>query len=473
MEPFLALRWQDLVDILLITLVLYRLYVWIQGTRALRILIALAGLGLLYFLARWAGLFITTWILQYLWAVILVIAVVIFQSEIRQVLERMSPLRFFLGGPETLDPQLIDEVVRAAFELAQKRIGALIVFQREDILSDHLKGGISLEGRVSYEVLSSIFIPTGPAHDGAVIIHGSRILSVSSYLPLSDNSNLPRNFGTRHRAGIGITERTDALSLIISEERGEVRLAMEGRTAVMPAAESLRDRLKALLGRAQPVRGKWQTVLTRNLAPKIVSFALVLAVWGLMTGQQRAELWLTIPLEYRNMPPNMQIAGDPTNRVEVGIRGPRGIISAISPDQVRAHIDLSRCPLGANNFHLTAENIRTPLGAEIIKINPGAVRIRLEEVKSRSVPVRAHLVGRLPALMRLKSVLIEPSAILLQGPESTLEKVQELSTEQIDLSQVRGSGRVVVGVEINSPYLRLAPNQPSKVNVDITIEKES
>ncbi|HEX7373174.1 MAG TPA: diadenylate cyclase, partial [Thermodesulfobacteriota bacterium] len=186
------MRWQDVLDIFLITYILYRLYVWLQGTRALRILIALGALGVLYLLARLSGLFITTWILQYLWAVILVIAVVIFQSEIRQVLERMSPVRFFLGRPEALDRLVLEEVGRTAFELAQKHIGALIVFRRRDILEDHLKGGIPLDGRVSYEVLSSIFLPTSPAHDGAVIIHEGRIVSLGCYLPLSDNTLLPR-----------------------------------------------------------------------------------------------------------------------------------------------------------------------------------------------------------------------------------------------------------------------------------------
>ena len=367
---------------------------------------------------------------------------------------------------------MVDEVVRVSFDLAQKRIGALMVFQREDILGDHLKGGIALDGRLSYEVLSSIFLHGAPAHDGAVIIHGNRIVSVGCYLPLSDNANMPRNYGSRHRAGIGITERGDALTLIVSEERGEVLLAMEGRAIPLSNPEDLRARLKLLLGRPQAARGKWQTVLTENLAPKIVSFVLVAVLWGLITGQQRAELWLTIPLEYRNMPQNLEIAGDPTNRVEVGIRGPRGMIAGITPEQVRAHVDLSRCPMGSNNFHLTAENVRTPLGTEIIKINPGAVRVRLDEVKSRSVPVRTNFVGTLPAPLRLKSVFIEPSALMLQGPESTLARVQEITTERIDLSRIRGSGRISVGVEIYSPYLRLAPNQPSKVNVEITLEKE-
>ncbi len=455
----------------MITFILYRLYVWIQGTRALRILIALAALGLFYFLARWAGLFITSWILQYLWAVILVIAVVVFQSEIRQVLERMSPLRFFLGRPESLDRLMMDEVVRASFDLAHKRIGALIVFQREDILEHHLKGGIPLDGRLSYEVLFSIFLPNGPAHDGAVIIHEGRMVLVGCYLPLSDQTSLPRNFGSRHRAGIGITEHGDAVSLIISEERGEVLLAMEGGTTPVSNPEDLKKRLEKLLIKSQPAREKWQARLTANLLPKIISFVSVLLLWGFITGQQRAELWLTVPLEYRNMPANMEIAGDLTNRVEVGLRGRRGMISAITPDQVRAHVDLAQSPQGSNYIHLTADNISVPLGTEIIKINPATVRVRLDEVKSRSVPVRVHFVGKLVSPLSLKSVLIEPSTVVLQGPEGALAKVHEVFTEPVDLSRVQGNGKVSLGVEIHSPSLRLAPNQPARVSVEIIVEK--
>jgi uncharacterized protein (TIGR00159 family) len=464
------MRWQDVLDIFLITYILYRLYVWLQGTRALRILIALGALGVLYLLARLSGLFITTWILQYLWAVILVIAVVIFQSEIRQVLERMSPVRFFLGRPEALDRLVLEEVGRAAFELAQKHIGALIVFRRRDILEDHLKGGIPLDGRVSYEVLSSIFLPTSPAHDGAVIIHEGRIVSLGCYLPLSDNTSLPRNYGTRHRAGIGITERCDAISLIISEERGEVMMAMGGEITRMADPIELQTRLESFLMKPQVPQGRWQAALTSNLAPKIISFSLVLVLWGFIAGQHRAELWLTVPLEYRNMPVNTEITGDLVNKVEIGIRGPRGMISGISPEQVRAHVDLSQTSRGLNYVRLTTENINVPLGTEITKINPSSVRIRLENVKTRSVQVKAHFVGKLPGPLGLKTVEVDPPFISLQGPESILDKVREVRTEPVDLSRVSGSTKIAIGVEIHPPQLRLAPNQPSRVSVNLQID---
>jgi uncharacterized protein (TIGR00159 family) len=472
-EILASMRWQDLMDILLITFILYRLYVWLQGTRALRILIALAALGLLYLLARWSGLFITTWILQYLWAVILVIMVVVFQSEIRQVLERMSPLNFFLGQPETLDRLALEEVVRTAFELAKNRIGALIVFQRRDILEDHLKGGIPLDGRISFEVLSSIFIPSSPAHDGAVIIHGGRIVSVGCYLPLSDNPALPRNYGSRHRAGIGITEKCDAISLIVSEERGEVLLAVEGEITRMGNPGDLQERLGSMLFKVERRKNRWPSALTANLVPKGIAFALVLVLWGFIAGQQRTEMWLTVPLEYRNIPTNMEIAGELVNKVEVGIRGPRGVISGVSQDQVRAHIDLSQGLRGLNYVRITTDNIRIPVGTEVTKINPSSMRIRLEDVKTRSVQVKAQFIGKLPQPLRLETVWVEPHFVVLQGPESRLTKVREVLTEPIDLSSITENTKISVGVDVNFPQIRLAPNQPSHVAVEIKIEKGS
>ena len=472
-EILASMRWQDFMDILLITFILYRMYVWLQGTRALRILFALAALGLLYILARWSGLFITTWILQYLWAVILVIMVVVFQSEIRQVLERMSPVRFFLGQPESLDQMALEEVVRTCFELAQNRIGALLVFQRRDLLEDHLKGGIPLDGRISSEVLSSIFLPKSPAHDGAVIIHGGRMVSVGCYLSLSDNPFLPRHYGSRHRAGIGITEKSDAISLIVSEERGEVSLAVKGGINRIDNPEDLRERLGSMLFKAEKGKNRWPSALTANLIPKSIAFALVLVLWGFIAGQQRTEMWLTVPLEYRNIPTNMEMVGEWINKVEVGIRGLRGVISGLSQDQVRAHIDLFQGLRGLNFVRLTPDNIRIPVGTEITKINPSAVRIRLEEVKTRFVQVRAQFIGKLVKPLHLGTVLIEPPGVVLQGPESLLAKVREVLTEPIDLSNIKENSKISVGVDVNTPQIRLAPNQPSQVAVEIKIEKGS
>ncbi len=171
------------------------------------------------------------------------------------------------------------------------------------------------------------------------------------------------------------------------------------------------------------------------------------------------------------MPPNMEIVGEMVNRVEVGIRGPRTLMSSTGPDQLRAHVDLSQALLGLNYVRLVPDNIRAPLGAEITKITPSTVRIRLEEVKTRSLPVKSHFVGKLPRELRLKTVWVEPPFIVLQGPVGILKKVREIFTEPIDLAEIKESTKVSVGVEIGSSQIRLAPDQPSQVAVDIKVER--
>jgi YbbR domain-containing protein len=169
----------------------------------------------------------------------------------------------------------------------------------------------------------------------------------------------------------------------------------------------------------------------------------------------------------------MEIVGEMASRVEVGIRGPRTIISTITPGQLRAHVDLSQALTGLNYIRLTPESLRVPLGTEITKIDPSSVRIRLEEVKSRFVPVKVHLIGKLPPLLRLRSVMVAPPSIVLQGPEGQLKKVREIFTEPVDLSELKEDTRISLGIEINSPQLRLAPDQPPQVIVDIKIQKGS
>ncbi len=469
-EIFSLMRWQDAIDITIIATIIYWLYTWLQGTRALRILLAFAALAIFYFLALWFGFFMTTWILQYLWAVILVIMVVVFQAEIRQVLEKISPLRFFLGRPEPFDKLVFEEIIRTVFDLPKSRIGALLVFQRSDLIEDYLKGGIPLDGRISYEVLFSIFQPRSPTHDGAVIIKGGRIVSVGCYLPLSDNPKLPRYYGTRHRAGIGITEKSDALSLIVSEERGEISLAIDGHISLISNREELREKLMALLLREKRKKF-WSSLVTTNWAPKIGAVALSLSLWGFIAGQQKTEMLFTIPLEYRNLPPNVEISGDLVNRIEVGLRGPRGVITNVSADKIRAHVDLSQSSRGLNYIRLSMENITIPLGAEITKINPEIIRLRLEEVKTRAIEVKAKLVGKLPKPLRLKSVVIEPSSVILQGPESLLKKVKGVFTEPVDLSQINEDTKILVTIDVDVPQIRLAADQPAKVSVEIKVEK--
>ncbi len=305
-----------------------------------------------------------------------------------------------------------------------------------------------------------------------MVIEGGRIASAGGYLPLSDNPALPQKYGTRHQAGIGITERCDAVALIVSEERGEVSLAVEGDIQRIDSPDVLKSRLESMIvNPRQQQQSRWHGAFTSNVAAKIVSFTLVLVLWVFIGGQPRAEVWLTLPLEYRNMPANMEIVGEMVNRVDVGVRGPRTLISTIAPDQLKANVDLSQATPGLNYVRVTPDNVRTPLGTEVTRITPSVVRIRLEDVKTRSIPVKVHFVGKLPTTLRLVSAGVEPPLLTIQGPTGLLKKTREVFTEPVDLSEIKESTRILIGVEISSSQIRLAPDDPSQVTVDLKVEK--
>jgi YbbR domain-containing protein len=182
-------------------------------------------------------------------------------------------------------------------------------------------------------------------------------------------------------------------------------------------------------------------------------------------------VWLTVPLEYRNMSANKEIAGELVNKVEVGIRGPRHMISSLNSEQVRAHVDLSQATGGLNYIRLSADNIRIPLGLEITKFHPSTVRLKLENVKTRSIKVKPQFIGKLPSPLRLKEVGVEPPFVVLQGPESILGDFREIPTEPIDLSLIKENKKISVSVDIPSPQVHLSPSQSSQVSVDLKVER--
>src|SRR5512136_2477893 len=189
----------------------YQLYSWFKNTRALQVVIGLGFLVLLYVVTKNLGLFMTSWVLQELGTVLFVLLIVIFQTEIRQALYRFSLLRNFFGRQGNSSQLDLMELSRAFFALAETRTGAIIVFQRKEPLDEYLLHGTPLDSLVSAQLIGSIFRTGTPLHDGAVVIRDNRVTQASCHLPLSGNAELPSHFGTRHRAALGLSERSDAV----------------------------------------------------------------------------------------------------------------------------------------------------------------------------------------------------------------------------------------------------------------------
>jgi len=222
-------RWVlDFLDIALMSLVLYRLLLILKGTKAVQMLIGLGILLLASVASRYLELYTIDWLVQSFWAQIVIAIIVLFQPEIRRALAHIGEAQF-LTFTKAEELKSLEEIVRASVSLANKKIGALIVIERDTSLKDFIEVGTPLDARVSRELLASIFHPTSPIHDGAVIIKGNRIAAAGCFLPITLSSELSKALGTRHRAGVGLTEETDAVAIIVSEETGFISMAMDGR----------------------------------------------------------------------------------------------------------------------------------------------------------------------------------------------------------------------------------------------------
>ena len=264
MTHFLVgLRIRDLVDIVIVAFVLYRVLLVFRGTVAIQMLFGLGFLMAARFVARTADLRSLSFVLENFWAFWVLALIVLFQPELRRTLAqagRNPLLQRVVGQGSAERRQILQEIARAVDALAAKRIGALVAIERQVGLRAYAELGVPMEAVVSAELLGSLFQPGSPLHDGATLIQGDRITAAGCFLPLSRNLGLSRTFGTRHRAAVGLSEETDAVVVVVSEETGVVSLAVDGVIERGLDAERLQERLVALLG-GDGVRSRGRSLL--------------------------------------------------------------------------------------------------------------------------------------------------------------------------------------------------------------------
>ena len=378
------LRFQDVLDILFLAVVAYHLYLWFYGSKALKALVGLLALGAVFTLARTWGLFMTTWVFQILWQVLVLLLIILFQSEIRQVLERVNPLKAIGFRKFATSEDWIPGFLEAVFSLAAKRIGALIIIERVDQVKEWITAGQPLEGAPSPELLTSIFQKDSPLHDGAVLIKDGRIYEVACYLPLSPDEGLPNEWGTRHRAALGLSQRCDAWVVVVSEERGDISLARGGKMVHVDNQEKLSQLVKeAIIPYSIPRKKWWERIrffLVNRWRAKLGAVLLVSALWLLLAGQQDFEQTIRVSLETKNLPPQMEILDPLEPTVQITVRGLRKDASSLNERNVHAKIDLSMASFGRRIFPITRDQIFLPNDRiQVVKIEPSKLEFTLKE----------------------------------------------------------------------------------------------
>ncbi|MBU5638302.1 diadenylate cyclase CdaA [Geomonas sp. Red69] len=378
---FPQIRPQDIADILIMTFLLYQLYSWFKNSKALQVVLGLLFLGVIYFVTKGLGLFMTSWILQELGTVLLVLLIVVFQSEIRQALYRLSLLRNLFEHQESVVRVDLLEFSATVFSLASQRIGALVVFQRAELLDDLILHGVPMDSLVSGSLVTSIFMPGSPLHDGAVLVKDGRVALASCHLPLSVSAEVPQHLGTRHRAALGLSERSDAVIVVVSEERGEVSLSLQGELEVMASQAQLHERLTSLL---QPLSREEQRVgifkrLFSNFWPKVAIFCVVVVSWLLITYRQGEILTVTAPVTFHNLPDSLTLTRSYPDEVDLQLKSFSNLVGSPKNLDIVVDLDLSKAKEGNNNIQISKDLIRLPPGVVVVNLDRSLVRVTVEK----------------------------------------------------------------------------------------------
>lgn len=376
------LKWQDVLDVLLLSALAYWLYVWFERTKGLKVLVGLAAVGGVFAAAKALGLFLISWLFQFLWQVSLVLVVVVFQPELRDLFEKASPLSWFKRASIQRPSQWMEAIAEALFSLAECGLGALIVIERKDRVDPHISAGVLLHAEPTSPLLVSIFQKNSPLHDGAVVVRSGEIFKAGCYLPLTVSEGLPQDWGTRHRAAVGLSELCDAIIFVVSEEKGRVSMACSGKLEGMENKEKLIAVLENKLGTHQgPSLGKRLTNMAlRRVRAKAFSLVMVGLVWLFVAGRQDAEVTLSVPVEIRNLPDRWEIVEPVEPKVTVTIRGMRKEVVSLNNSPPFVEMDLSLAKLGRRTFRIEKGDVVIPShGLEVLKVEPSVIKFKFKE----------------------------------------------------------------------------------------------
>lgn len=460
------IRVQDAIDIIIITVLVYQLYRWFRNTRALQVVIGLVFLGCLYLVTKSLGLFMTSWILQELGTVLFVLIIVVFQAEIRQALYRVSLLRHAIGR-QVQEPQLdLRELADTVFTLASTRTGALIVLQQRESLDDFLQHGSPIDSVVSSALLYSIFNDGSPLHDGAVVIAEGRIKLASCHLPLATQSELPVGCGTRHRAALGLSERSDAIIIVVSEERGTVSLAEGQELRILASVNEMQEKLAELLAlKVDSASGFIKQGRVHDLRTKVAVLVMVLISWLILTTKQGEIITVSAPVRFKNLPDKFSLQTNVPEELDVQLKVLSSLIPSPKQLDVVAEIDLANVHEGINQVAMRNEDIKLPVGVKITQVKPNTVKVTVARKVRKQLPLRVVTTGSLPGRLHVKRQLTEPAIITVEGAEQTLNHIHSLPLEEIDLSRISQSAVLERSALTPSPQVKVIGSSIIKVRL--------
>ncbi len=394
--------WNHLIDIFVMWFISYQVYMRFRGTQAMRLLVRVFFVWLAYLTAQAAGLTLTSFLLWALWIAVLIFFLITFQAEIQRILMRINPMRplgviLRQARRVRLPDETLSAVSETAFSLASKKTGAIIIWERRDPIEPLMRSaGEVIDAEVRPALLETLFFAGAPYHDGALYIQEERIYRAGCVLPLSENPDLAAHYGTRHRAAAGLTERSDALALVVSEERGEVSTVERGEIAAVGSPEALTawltERLHGGEDAPQTSLELARETVRHNWRVKLAALAGVILLWAVAIKQNESprsifatlgpgvEHGFTVPVDYYNLPEGLALSSGRTRRVRVRIKGEADLMNFIDAGRLRIRINLRGAGAGPAEHTISTRDIDLPSRIRLVGAEPPEVRLRLEKM---------------------------------------------------------------------------------------------
>jgi uncharacterized protein (TIGR00159 family) len=436
-----TLRILDAIDIAIISFMISAILIWFKDRASRFVFFGITLLGIIYILARFFELYLTTVFLQSFFAILLFVLVVIFQEDFRRFFERIAMLGRFrkMFSPATAFNESTDILAETAADFARKKIGALIVIQGRDPLDRHLVGGQELAGMISKSLLESIFDPHSAGHDGAVLVEGNRVMKFGCHLPLSANVSEHGNLGLRHTAALGLSERSDAICIVVSEESGSISVARGEKIEKIANAAALRVDLEAFFEKngAHSKEKPFLRWFKENEREKGIAVVLACVLWVVFGYQQETiRREFTIPIEYINAPMELVMDEPRVSEANVMLMGRAQAFQLLNSEDMKISIDLEKIQPGRQQILLTRKMLKNAPNLNVTNINPERITLSTSRLLPVSVPIEVMTDNSPPPGIEVESISVTPKEARVVIPKGLRGKRVRIITEPIDLSQL-------------------------------------
>lgn len=473
-----TLRLVDILDIAIAAAIIYIFLQWVRSSTSRsanrRVLITAVVVATTYLTASFFEMYLVKTLVQVVLLLLLLGAVVVFQTDIRRMVDQIGSMRMFRSNQPAPVSSVIDVLTEAASQMAEMNRGALIALHGAEPWDRHIEGGIRLEGRASLPLLYSIFNPTSPGHDGAVLIEGEKIIKFGAHLPLSTRlPKVSKHGGTRHAAALGLAEQCDALVIVVSEERGVVSVARGNMLYEMETATELKEQLVDFWEEHyDPDSNSRPGWFSRHGTTALLALAIATTLW--LAFAYRPDMVLrtfTVPIEYRNLKEGLALEEDVPTEARVTVSGSEQEFRGWDPTGLTASFDLSQIEEGENELGIAEENLRLPQDLSVYTVEPRSIDLDVYRQETVDVPIKVRTTGTLADSLELLNVVPEPDSVPVLVRQDSQQRPAEVQTEPVDLGQVQGSGSVE-GRLMPPENGRLTTNQTLAVTVHILVKSK-